>query len=88
MSLSLNKKNVLGIVTEGKFFSFDRDKPIEVITIPIISSKPRTPLNLVEYEGKVIMIKGDVTEETIYEAKVIDVATPILSAIVLKIYSR
>jgi hypothetical protein len=78
----------IGIVKEGKFFPVDKEKkeePIEVTEIAMMQARGPIPSNLEEYEGKMIMIAGNVTEKTIYKAKVVDVASPILTEVVLSL---
>lgn len=41
-----------------------------------------TELDLTEYEGKAIMVRGHSSGEWIYSAEVIDQARPILTAVV------
>ncbi len=43
-------------------------------------------INLKDYEGKAIMVDGHYGGDWIYSASIIDQASPILSAIVKKIY--
>jgi hypothetical protein len=41
-----------------------------------------------KHEGKVIMVKGSIDGGWIYSAEVIDLAGPILSALVLKVFNK
>ena len=67
----------------------DKENSVEVTVIGIVETTTPTPMNLAEYEGKVIMISAVYGRENmVYRAKIEDVANPILSAIVLKICNK
>ena len=78
----------IGLVKDGQFTPLDRNSPIKVTEIAIMQAQLPTPLNLEQYEQKVIMISGQDGGDWIYSAKIIDVASPILKTISLKIFSK
>lgn len=45
-------------------------------------------IDLTEYEGKAIMVRGHKSSEWIYSAEVIDQVGPILAAVVQKVFSQ
>lgn len=78
----------VGLVRDEKFFPMEGQKSVEVLTTGLVEATTPTPLNLTEYEGKVIMISGQDNQGSIWGARVIDVANPILSALVLKVFNK
>jgi hypothetical protein len=62
---------ILGLVKGGKFIPFDRDPDIQLVTIAPQEARAPTPLDLGAYEGKIIMVGGDLHGNTLYRAKVI-----------------
>jgi hypothetical protein len=80
--------NIIGLVRDSKFFPMDKKDSVNVTEMSMASASDITPMNLAEYEGKVIMIAGHDAGDWIYSAKVIDIATPILSAVTMKIFGK
>lgn len=78
----------IGLVREGKLFPMDKKDSVNVTDMSMAEGSEITPMNLVEYEGKVIMISGHDAGDWIYSAKIEDVANPILSAVTLKLFGK
>lgn len=85
----------LGIVHNGAFDLLEPDPgPISVpIRLTGISMQESVPpeskeLDLTEYEGKAIMVRGHSSGGWIYSAEVIDQAGPILTAVVQRVFAK
>jgi hypothetical protein len=64
--------NTIGIIRRRKYFPVDKideEKDIEVTEIAMMEARGTIPLNLEEYEEKMIMIAADVTEKTNLQSK-------------------
>ena len=74
----------------GKLFRLDRENSVEVTQIGVVEAASPTPMNREKYEGKVIMISGQDggNDDTIYNAKIEDEASPILSFIAMKVFNK
>ena len=85
-----NDKPILGIVRHGRFepmgHKSESSGPTRLTTIPMQAA--RTPegaeLKLEKYEGHAILVQGIQSGAWIYSAKIIDKASPILTAVVKK----
>jgi hypothetical protein len=85
----MQEGNIIGLVTDGDFFPLDKKgKEVKVTKMSMQEASEITPMDLTEYEGKVIMISGHDAGDIIYNAKIIDVANPILSAIAMKVFGK
>jgi hypothetical protein len=85
----MEKVETLGLVREGKFIPLDLSHSVKVTETGIVEATSPSEMNLSEYEGKVIMISGeDDGGDTIYGAKVIDVANPILAVVVQRLFNK
>jgi hypothetical protein len=82
----MEEVHIMGTVRNGKFFPVDKQNSIEVNETGLVDAVKTVPLDLGKDEGKVIMIGGQIHAGAIWEAQIEDVASPILSAIVLKIF--
>jgi len=54
----MQEGNIIGLVREGKFFPMDKKDSVNVTEMSMAEASEITPMNLAEYEGKVIMISG------------------------------
>lgn len=83
-------EGIIGIVRNGKFISLSVRKGEQIGLTSIRQQEAIPPyareLKLTEYEGRVIMVSGDIDGGWIYQAVVIDHAGPILTAVVEKIF--
>jgi len=86
----MKELHTIGMVTRGKFFPLEKEKSVEVTQIGVVEAASPTPMNLEQYEGKVIMISGQDggSDDIIYSAKIEDVASPIVSFIAMKVFNR
>jgi hypothetical protein len=81
----------VGIVLKGNFFPLvheDQNNPITVTETRMVEAATPTPMKLDDYEGKVIMIKGESAPGRIgkiYDAKIEEVASPILSVVAKRV---
>jgi hypothetical protein len=92
------ENQILGLVKEGKFIPVKSPSSIaelEKSGIRLIENiahiaEPQAPipLDLTKYEGKVIMVGGKLRGGTMYTAKVIDEAGPILTTVVLELFGK
>ena len=84
--------NYIGIVHNGRFHLLDPeptgDEPVMLTTIQMTMALPPElhQLDLTEYEGRAIMVRGYDPGGCIYEAHVIDQASPILTAVVQRLF--
>jgi hypothetical protein len=88
------KEIYIGIVREGKFHTLFPEPTIsapslltEISRIEAIAPEARQ-VDLTQYEGKAIAVQGILNSFTLYEASVIDVAGPILTALVIKAFGN
>ena len=86
---------VLGIVEQGRFKSLLSTSPgmnvnMRLTTIAMLEARsPETAeLDISEYEGKAIMVSGHHGGDWIYSAEVIDVGSPILTAMVQQVFTK
>jgi hypothetical protein len=79
---------IIGLVRDRKFFPMDKKDSVNVSEMSMAAASDITPMKLDEYEGKVIMISGHDAGDWIYSAKVEDIASPILSAVTLKLFGK
>ena len=83
---------IIGLVKNGNFYTRSLEPEISAPTFlteikGIESIPPETrKLNLTEYEEKAITVQGHNQGGVIYEVAVIDVAGPILTVIVQKLF--
>jgi hypothetical protein len=84
----MQEGNIIGLVREGKFFPMDKKDSVNVTEMSMAEASEITPMNLAEYEGKVIMISGHDSGNWIYSAKIEDIANPILSAVTMKVFGK
>jgi hypothetical protein len=84
----MQEANIIGLVREGKFFPMDKKDSVNVTEMSMAEASEITPMNLAEYEGKVIMISGHDSGNWIYSAKIEDIANPILSAVTMKVFGK
>ena len=91
----MNGRNqVLGIVENGSFKRLEPGGPLgDVLRLTSIQKQEARPpesgeLNLTEYEGKAIMVTGYIDSSWVYEASVEDVAGPILTTVVQKVFGQ
>jgi hypothetical protein len=79
---------MMGLVKDGKFkpsVPSGRDQPYARLTTiqPQAAQSPESgEINLGEYEGRAIMVRGNDQGSWIYGAEVVETAGPILSAVV------
>ena len=66
----------------------DKKDSVNVTEMSMAEASEITPMNLAEYEGKVIMISGHDQGNWIYSAKIEDIANPILSAVTMKVFGK
>ncbi|MCM1565350.1 MAG: hypothetical protein NC238_05275 [Dehalobacter sp.] len=92
---SINENNqFLGIVKNGQLQLLQPENLAgnSVRLTRIQMQEAQTPesveLDLTEYEGKAIMIRGQEGGEWIFSSEVIDQAGPILTAVVKKLFSQ
>lgn len=78
----------MGIVKEGKFVPFNKKGEIKLETIGAVEATSPLPLDVTKYEGKVIMVGGDLQGDILYQSEVVDEAGPILSAVVLETFGK
>jgi len=84
----------LGIVQLGHFqiLTPDRiaDTSVRLTSMPMQAAQPpeSKELDLTEYEGQAIMVRGHDGGGWIYSAEVIDRAGPILTAVVRRVFGR
>jgi hypothetical protein len=81
--------HVLGIVQDGSFQPLaPRGLSARLTTIQMQAAMPPESgeLDLAEYEGKAIMVRGHDGGGWIYSAEVIDQAGPILTAVVQRVF--
>jgi hypothetical protein len=78
----------MGVVKEGKFLPFDEKSEIKLETIAMQEATSPVPLDLTKYEGKVIMVRGDLQGSLMYSAEVFDEAGPILTAVVVELFRK
>ena len=83
---------IIGLVKNSKFFPISPESGIsdpalltEIRTMESVSPENRQ-LNLIEYEGKAIAVQGHNQGGVIYESSIIDVAGPIVTALVQKAF--
>jgi hypothetical protein len=84
----MQEGNILGLVRDGKFFPMDKKDSVKVTEMSMAEAAEITPMNLAEYEKKVIMISGHDAGNWIYSAKIEDVANPILSVVAMKVFGK
>jgi hypothetical protein len=84
----MEELQTVGMVSKGKFFPLEKKNSVGVTEIAMVEAASPTPMNLDQYEGKVIMISGQDGGDTIYNAKIMDVANPILSVIAMKVFNK
>ena len=88
------RDHILGIVENGSFKRLEPGGPLgDVLRLTSIQRQEARPpesgeLNLTEYEGKAIMVTGYIDSSWVYEAFVEDVAGPILTAVVRKVFGQ
>lgn len=87
-----NAKQFLGLIKEGVFDQI-KPNPKPDIQVRFTSNQPQESLppesgelNLNQYEGQAIVIRGLDQGGWIYSAEVIDTAGPILSSVVEKLF--
>jgi hypothetical protein len=93
--LSMTEKEIyIGIVRDGKFHTLLPEPTIsapsrltEISRVEAIPPEARQ-VDLTQYEGKAIAVQGILDSFTLYEASVIDVAGPIVTALVLKAFGN
>ena len=82
----------LGIVTDGSFKSLlpaiTPGTRLTAIALQEAMPPEARELNLTEYEGQAIMVRGHDGGGWIYSAEVIDVAGPILTAVVQQVFGE
>ena len=88
------KEIYIGIVKEGKFHILLPEPTIsapslltEINRIEAVAPEARQ-VDLTQYEGKAIAVKGILDSFTLYEASVIDVAGLVVTALVLKVFGN
>jgi hypothetical protein len=79
---------IMGLVKDEKFVPFGKRSEIKLETIAMQEARSPNPLDLTRYKGKVIMVSGDLHGNTMYSAKVIDEAGPILTAVAVKLFRK
>lgn len=84
----MQEGKIIGLVRDRKFFPTDKKDSVNVSEMSMAAASDITPMKLDEYEGKVIMISGHDAGDWIYSAKVEDIASPILSAVTLKLFGK
>jgi len=84
----MQEGNIIGLVRDSKFFPMDKKESVNVTEMSMATASDITPMNLAEYEEKVIMINGHDAGDWIFSAKVEDIANPILSAVTMKIFGK
>ncbi|MCB9101750.1 MAG: hypothetical protein H6632_19605 [Anaerolineales bacterium] len=92
----MNENNeFLGLVQNGQFLILlpeSADPGPNRLTTTIQMQEPRPPesaeLSLREYEGSALMVRGTSGGGWIYSAEVIEVAGPILTAVVSRLFGR
>ena len=88
------RDQILGIVENGSFKRLEPGGPLgDVLRLTSIQRQEARPpesgeLNLTEYEGKAIMVTGYIDSRWVYEAFVEDIAGPILTAVVRKVFGQ
>jgi hypothetical protein len=92
------ENQILGLVKEGKFIPVKSPSSIAELEksgirlieniAHIAEAQAPIPLDLTKYEGKVIMVGGKLRGGTMYTAKVIDEAGPILTTVVLELFGK
>jgi hypothetical protein len=89
-----DNETFIGLVKDGKFYTLLPEPEIsapsrltEISRIEAIAPEARQ-LDLTQYEGKAIAVQGIRDSFTIYEASVIDVGGPIVTALVLKAFDN
>jgi hypothetical protein len=78
----------MGLVKAGKFIAFDQESEIGLSRTDMREGRGVDPLDLTEYDGKVIMVSGNLHGSTMYRATVVDEAGPILTAVVLELFGK
>ena len=81
----------LGIVQDGKFHSLSPKTASDRLT-NIQMQEARSPesgeLDMTEYEGSAIMVRGHDGGGWIYSAEIVDKAGPILTAVVREVFRK
>ena len=83
----MNSELFLGIVKNGKFKSLEpktSSDELTTIAMQVAMTPESNRINLEKYEGMAVMISGHDGGGYIYSAKIIDQASPILTAVVKK----
>lgn len=88
------RDEILGVVKNGQFKRLESGQPLgDFLRLTSIQRQEARPpesgeLDLVEYEGKAIMVTGYIDSSWVYEASVEDVAGPILTTVVRKVFEQ
>ncbi len=88
----IEREIIIGMVKGGNFYTRSPEPEIstpslltEIRVMESVSPEHRK-LDLTEYEGKAIAVQGHNQGDVIYEASIIDVAGPIVTDLVKKVY--
>lgn len=79
---------IIGLIKNGKFLTVDKTAAVKLFTIAQVEGRPPTELDVAKYEGKAVMVTGDLSGDILYQAEVIDEAGPILTSVVLEIFGK
>jgi hypothetical protein len=95
------ENQILGLVKEGKFIPVEspgfkspssiaelEKSEIKLTKVDVMAAEIPRPLDLTEYEGKVIMVSGNAQGGFIFRAEVIDEAGPILTTVVRELFGK
>lgn len=85
----VESQEILGIVENKSFFSMDLKNPMLLTTV--LMQEARTPesgaIDLDQYEGQAILISYQQSDgDVVWGAEVVDIAGPILSIMVKKVF--
>jgi hypothetical protein len=92
--LFVNDENYLGLVKNKKFLLLipesEAGNVVRLTEMPMQAALPpdAQEIDLKRHEGKAIMVKGRYGGGWIYSAEIIDLAGPILNALVQKVFSK
>ena len=94
MVLAVNDEDYLGLVKDKKFLLLipesESGNVVRLTEMPMQAAIPpeAQEIDLKKHEGKAIMVRGRCGGGWIYSAEIIDLAGPILSALVQKVFNK
>ncbi len=87
-----NGDQILGLVKEGRlkiiYPESESGTIVKLTKDSMVIDRPIQEMDLKEYEGKVIMAKGKYSGDWVYLTEIVDQVGPILSLLVMKVFSK